>query len=468
MPTQTNKLPVVAIVGRPNVGKSAVFNRLAGRRIAIVHDQPGVTRDRITADCSKGKHPFSLVDTGGIGGSTDAEFGAHVETEAEIAIATADLVVFTVDGKDGITPVDESVARLLRRATVPVLLVVNKIDHEGQDAMEGDFASLGFPDPVSVSAAHGRNFPELVARLDHELQDIGVTGAGADKSEAPEEVTRIAIVGRPNVGKSSLINAILKDKRTIVSDIPGTTRDAVDVPYQRDDRDYLLIDTAGLRPKGKRDSSVEVFSAMRSEKSVRRADLCLLVIDSARGVTSQDRKIARLILTERKPCIVVLNKFDLFHPEGRFHDRVGLLLEQVQRELFFLHYAQFVAVSALKEQYTGRIFAAVEELREAVAAAPNTGTLNRILQRAIEKTPPPATKGKRLNLLYASPLKTARTDGIYAPAYLLFVNHPGLLTPTYQRYLESELRRQHHYEGLPIAFDIRSRRTTGRREASKK
>ncbi|MEM7145391.1 MAG: ribosome biogenesis GTPase Der [Verrucomicrobiota bacterium] len=451
-------LPTIAIVGRPNVGKSAVFNRIAGKRIAIVHDQPGVTRDRISVDCTRGKFPFTLVDTGGIGADADSDFTSQVQTEVDIAVAAADLIFFVVDAKDGLTPVDESVAASLRQAGTPTWLLVNKVDSDRNTHLDSDFAKLGFKESHTTSAAHGLGFPTLNTRIDEFIESLPPEARGEFSPEEEAAGIKIALVGRPNVGKSSLINAILDDQRTIVSDIAGTTRDAVDVPYTRDDIRYTLIDTAGIRPKNRRDSSVEAFSVMRSEKSIQRADLCLLVVDAARGVTAQDRKIARLILAAEKPCLVLANKFDLYHPDAKYHDRVAVLREDVGRELFFLHYAPLVGVSALKNQNVPKLFRAVQRVAKDANNPLNTGTLNRILHRAVTTNPPPAKGGKRLNLLYATQQKSDFPKHIPAPAYLLFVNHPKLLSQTYERYLENQLRDKHSYRGLPITFITKSRR----------
>jgi GTP-binding protein len=453
-----NALPTIAIVGRPNVGKSAIFNRLAGRRIAIVHDQPGVTRDRITTDCTQGQQPFTLIDTGGIGVNADTDFTAQVQVEVDIAIEAADLILFVVDGREGLTPVDETLAATLRRAATPTLLLVNKVDSDKGAQLEADFAKLGFEQPRSLSAAHGLGFSALASDLDHFIDAMPPETRGEFSDEESDEGIKIALVGRPNVGKSSLINAILHDQRTIVSDIAGTTRDAVDVPYIRDDIHYTLIDTAGIRPKNRRDSSVEVFSVMRSERSIRRADLCILVIDASRGVSAQDRKIARLILDAEKPCLILANKFDLYHPDAKYHDRVSILREEIGRELFFLDYAPLVGVSALKNQNVPKLFRAIQRVAKDANTPLTTGTLNRVLHRAVEKTPPPAKGGKRLNILYASPQKSDRPRHIPSPIYVLFVNNPKLLPPTYERFLEGQLRAQHSYRGLPIIFRIKSRR----------
>ena len=375
----------VAIVGRPNVGKSAIFNRLAGRRISIVHDEPGITRDRIAADCKQGEITFEVTDTGGIGAALDDEFAVQIRTEADIAMESSDLILFVVDGRDDLTPVDNDLAQHLHRSKAPILMVVNKIDDPKVDNDAAVFSALGFDNAVSVSAAHGRNFDQLIKAIDGQLDILGFTPIKSDPdAKAESEPIKVAIVGRPNVGKSSLINAILKDERTIVSEIAGTTRDSVDIPYMRGDDSYLLIDTAGMRRRTRRDSSVEVFSAMRAERSIRRADICLLAIDCAKGVVAQDRRIARMIMEAEKPCIIVLNKFDLYHPDAKFRDRLELLEEQIREDLYFLHYAPLLAVSALKNEFLNQIFKSIRRIKKTASSPIGTGALNRLLRQAID------------------------------------------------------------------------------------
>lgn len=449
--------PTIAIVGRPNVGKSALFNRLAGRRIAIVHDQPGVTRDRLFAPCGVTRRAAQLVDTGGIGATLDDGFADQVRAEAEVAIETADLILLTVDGQEGLHPIDETLAAELRRARVPVAVVVNKIDDPKHDLLPDEFSRLGFPNLLPVSAAHGRGFGELVDWLDASLdalpqaEDVPTAEGGA----AP---LKLAIVGRPNVGKSSLLNALLGEQRAIVSDVAGTTRDAIDVPLEHGGQSYLLIDTAGLRPRSKRDTSVEVFSAMRTEQSIRRADLVALVVDAAQGITAMDRKIAAKILEANKPCVIVLNKYDLFHPGGPTRERIEELTDQVSRDLFFLSYAPFAAVSAREKQHLGKFFHTIEKVRKAAATDIPTGPLNRLLQDGMTRTPPPLIANKRFKLLYVT--SATQRDGaiLPVPTFLLFINRSELLTETYKRYLENLVRAEHGLTGLPIRFVLKPRR----------
>ncbi len=461
---------VVAIVGRPNVGKSALFNRLAGRRIAIVHDRPGVTRDRLSASLKDASFPISIMDTGGIGATLDDDFGTIVRAEADIAITAADLIVFVVDALSGMHPIDQSVAEKLRRQGKPVILGINKADDPKHDLVSADFARLGFKTVRSFSAEHGRGIPQLIDAIESTL---GPPAEPADPDaedydpNADPRCVRLAIVGRPNVGKSSLFNAILDDERAIVSAIAGTTRDAVDSFYNHRGHPFLLMDTAGIRRQAKVDDAVESYSVRRAERSIRRADIVALVVDAARGVTAQERKIASIIVEENKPCLIVANKFDLYHPDGEMKARLEELESHVRRELFFLHYAPLVAVSAKSRDRLGKIFGAVDKVRAASDSQLGTGAFNRLLQEAITRTPPPAIGGKRFKLFYATLAREEKQRPIIAPRLVLFVNHESLMTPTYRRYLENTVRAQMTYEGLPIRFDVREREQRKARRTEK-
>ncbi len=457
--TSQSRKPVIALVGRPNVGKSALFNRLAGRTISIVHDQPGVTRDRVSAPCSLTDVPCDLVDTGGIGALADADFAEAVSTEAQIAIDTAEIILFLVDAREGLTPVDESIAQQLRKAAKKVCLVLNKADHEELDHIAGDFARLGLGAGLSVSAAHGRNFKALLSELDTRLTPFAESAREAEKA-ARVTGLKIVVIGKPNAGKSSLVNAILDDERTIVSEVAGTTRDAVDIPYDRAGERHTLIDTAGLRQRSRMDTSVEVFSAMRAERSIRRADLCLLVVDLSAGISAQDRKIARLVQREQKPCIIIANKWDLYHPDAPKRARMEEAEETIRTELFFLHYAPFICVSAREKQELDRIFGSIRKVREDAQNVIGTGELNRLLADALRRNPPPAGKRhrRRLKILYATAAVNERYAAIPVPRYILFVNDKRLLADSYQSYLENTLRKETSSLGLPINFSARSRR----------
>jgi GTP-binding protein len=447
----------VAIVGRPNVGKSALFNRLVQERISIVHDQPGVTRDRIVAVCRRGRLPFQVIDTGGIGEGADADFSEQVAMEVDIALETCDLTLFVVDGQSGLTPVDAEIARRLRRTAKPVLLVVNKIDHSNHQTLPAEFARLGFHPVLAVSAEHDLGTLELVDRVDALLP------APTPEERLGQEVKpmRIAIVGRPNVGKSSLTNAILQDHRTLVSPVSGTTRDAVDIPYQRGEQRYMLVDTAGIRPKAKRSEAVEIFSVMRSEASIERADLCCLVIDAEQGVTGQDKRIGGLIVAAKKPCVIVLNKADLITEKTSNKEGLREVLENLREDLRFLAYAPVVLLSAKTGEDMDRLFKRVENVREAARRRIGTGPLNRLLLTAMTNHPPALKAGRRFKVLYGTQPEPKGSRLIPVPELVLFCNDKSLLDDSYKRFLESRIRTVEPWEGLPLDLHLRERPARG-------
>lgn len=441
----------VALVGRPNVGKSALFNRLAGRMISIVHDQPGVTRDRIVALCKLGASPFEIVDTGGIGAEPDPDFAEPTRENAQIAIESADLLLFITDAQDGVTPLDAELASLLRSSGRPVALVVNKVDVESHEWRGDEFSRLGFADWLTVSAAHGRGIGDLVSLVETLLPE-----EPSDAEIIAAYPPRLALVGRPNVGKSSLINAILDDKRTIVSELPGTTRDTVDIFTEREGKPYVLCDTAGIRHRSRHNTSVEVFSVMRSEKTIARADLNVLVIDATMGVTTQDKKIAGLIQEAKKPAIIALNKWDLMTEPGKKDaDLIREHVERIRRELFFLDYAPVVVLSARTGENVRRIFTMVEKVRQHASRRAGTGELNRVLRAAMDRQSPPSRGGKRFKLLYATQVN--ETGSMRPPQFILFVNDPRLLPDSYVNYLCARIREKWEFPGLPILIRLRGR-----------
>ena len=448
-----SSLPIVAIVGRPNVGKSALFNCLVQKRIAIVHGQPGITRDRLVADCLLGSRPFVVVDTGGIESFVDDDYDEQIRSEADLAMEMADVIVLVGDSRDGVTPVDRSLAKELRSARKPVILAVNKIDHPKHELADTEFSVLGFSDIVPISAAHGRGITDLVEQIERHLPEPALEEAKPD----PGVPIKLAIVGRPNVGKSSLINAILQNQRTIVSDAAGTTRDSVDVPYERDGKPFVLIDTAGMRARRKHNTSVEVFSVMRAEKSIARADICALVVDALEGVTAQDKKIAGLIQENHKPCIVIVNKLDLVKPTARVRDFIDTLLQEVRANLFFLSYAPIDLVSARTGENLDRLFESIERIQQHATRSIGTGSLNRLLQEAMAAAPPPIRGNKRFKLLYATQIDKTSNHLVAPPTFVFFVNDPELLTDDYRRYLEARIRERNGYYGLPIIVRLRSR-----------
>lgn len=446
----------VAIVGRPNVGKSALFNRLAGKNISIVHDLAGVTRDRIIAECRRGPEIFEIMDTGGIGANTEDVLTEQVQTEAAIALDVADLLLFVVDVMDGVTPIDATLAALLRKTSKPVLLVCNKADSAKRKLGAAEFARLGFEELHEVSAAHGLGIDPLVAAISRKLDLKPQNEAAGEPTDA--RPLKLAIVGRPNAGKSSLTNAILGENRAIVSDLPGTTRDSLDVHCQVRGRDYQLIDTAGIRRRAKVDTDVEIFSIQRAIQSIKRADLCLLVIDCVEGARMQDRKIAQLILEHRKPCIILLNKFDLFHPDGKLKDRIEELTEQMRREFFFLSYAPMLAISAKKHQHLDKLFKAVERVHDGAQHRISTGALNRILHQAVDNSPGPLGRSSAsFKLLYATQVNKADDRAIPVPHFVLFANRAAKLQESYLRHLEAVIRKEWPGEGLPFVMTVRGK-----------
>ena len=466
---EAHTLPNVAIVGRPNVGKSALFNRLVGRKIAIVHDQPGITRDRLSATRTRGERPFTLWDTGGIFSAGESELTQQVRRATENALRESDLLLFVVDAKEGLSPVDVELARMLRKSQKPVVLVINKIDSQKHDPLAAEFDSLGFEHAVSVSAEHGRGISDLLSEIERRLPS-----PPHDSRFTIHDSLAVAIVGRPNVGKSSLINSIVRGERAIVSELPGTTRDAIDIVYEHDGLKFVFIDTAGIRRRGKVSSSAEVFSVMRAERSTRRADVCILVIDLTMGVTAQDKRIAGLIQKARKPAIIVLNKWDLIKPKRAGKQSAKELLEKTRSRIFFLNYVPMLITSASTGENVDRLFALIQEIQSAARKRIGTGILNRLLHQAFEANPPPLVKGRRLKLFYAtqprnsglqsadgsleraSPSEKLRDD-LAPPEFVLFVNDPRLTTETYRRYLEARIREAEPYPGLPIILTLRAR-----------
>lgn len=445
-------MPNVAIVGRPNVGKSALFNRLIRRKIAIVHDQPGITRDRISAVCASGTQSFVLWDTGGIFGAGEAELTGQVRRAAEEALRESDLLLFVVDAKEGLSPIDEELARFLRKSQKPVVLVINKIDSEKHEALAAEFDSLGFKSSIAISAEHSRGISDLLDAIDRFLPSP--TG---DSQGTIHDSLAIAILGRPNVGKSSLINSIVRSERAIVSELAGTTRDAIDILYQRDGRNFVFIDTAGIRRRGKQSTSAEVFSVMRAERSIRRADLCVLTVDLTDGITAQDKRIAGLIQAARKPAIVVLNKWDLVKPKRNQKEAIARLVATARERIFFLDYAPVLITSSLTEEHVSKLFALIEKVQRAARQRVGTGVLNRLLRQAFEANPPPTIRARRLKLFYAAQSKGEEDQQLQPPEIVLFVNDPRLLSQTYKRYLESRIRDAQPFPGLPIIVTLRPR-----------
>jgi len=447
-----NTGPNVAIIGRPNVGKSALFNRIARRRIAIVHGEPGITRDRISTVTEAAGKKFTLWDTGGIIGGGETELTNQVRASAERAMKDSDLVLFVVDAQEGLNPIDSDLARLVRRQHKPVLLVVNKVDHPTHHSYSDEFAQLGFDKAFPISAAHGTNVSELLSEIGRLLPNVPETA----ETRATDAV-KVAIVGRPNAGKSSLINALVRNQRSIVSELPGTTRDSVDIQYEREGRNYVFVDTAGIRARSKHSTSVEVFSVMRAEKTIERADICVLIVDSTEGAKRQDRRIAGLIQKASKPCIILLNKWDLVRPARNQRGTMDELIASARAELFFIDYAPVLVTSALTGEHADRIFKMIERVRQGAQAHIGTGKLNRLLHAAIASNPPAMRGGKRLKLFYATQAPNQTHRPIPPPEFVLFVNAPALVSDPFARFLESKIREAEPYIGLPVLLKFRAR-----------
>jgi len=395
-------------------------------------------------------------DTGGVGGAGESELLDQVGQTAEEAISQSELFLLLVDAKQGLSPIDEELARMLRKARKPIVLVINKIDDPKHEDLATDFARLGFETSVSISAAHGRGIPELLEAIDRILPPPDEINHHPSTIKHPAPLA-VAVIGRPNAGKSSLINAIVQNARAIVSELPGTTRDAVDILYQRGAHQFTFIDTAGIRRRGKHSSSVEVFSVMRAERSIRRASLCVLIVDLTTGVTAQDKRIAGLIQKARKAAIVVLNKWDLIKPKRGEKQSIAALLAETQRRLFFLDSAPVLIASARTGENIEKLFGLIEKIRRSARKRIGTGVLNRLLRAAFAANPPPMVSGRRLKLFYAAQASGNETRELEPPEFVLFVTDPRLLNETYRRYLEARIRQAEPYPGLPVILTLRPR-----------
>ncbi|MBR6499184.1 MAG: ribosome biogenesis GTPase Der [Clostridia bacterium] len=434
--------PLVAVVGRPNVGKSTFFNKMSGKRIAIVEDTPGVTRDRVYADCEWLTHKFTLIDTGGIDPHSDDPLLKQMRRQAEIAIDTADVIVFFTDGKQGVTADDETVADLLRRSGKPVVLAVNKIDSPKQLADVYDFYSLGMGDPIGVSSLNLLNLGDLLDQIVSYFPE-------EEAEEEEDKAISIAVVGKPNVGKSSLVNRILGEERVMVSDIAGTTRDAVDTRFKDGDDEYVIIDTAGIRRKRAIEyQSLERFSVVRSFAAIDRCDVALLLIDAKEGISEQDTKIAGYIDEAGKPAIIIINKWDALEKETNTLDK---FTKDVREKLKFMEYAPILSISALTGQRVNRVLETVKSVYAQASRRITTGLLNDILQDAQQAMQPPATNGRRLKIYYATQSVTN------PPTFVLFVNDETLMHFSYKRFLENRFRQAFGFEGTPLRFVLRER-----------
>ena len=431
--------PVIAIVGRPNVGKSTFFNKVAGRKIAITENRPGVTRDRITADCEWRGKPFTLIDTGGIELKSEDVMWRQIAVQAQAAVELADVILFFTDGREGLTSSDYDVADYLRRSKKAVVLVVNKVDDYSPEKLF-EFYSLGLGEPYAVSSEHSRGIGDV---LDKAVEFF------PKGEEVKDDSLKIAVVGKPNAGKSSLVNRLLGQERAIVTPIAGTTRDAVDTRFERDGRAYTIIDTAGIRRKRSVEDDVEYYSVLRAFDAVRRADVCLLVVDAAEGITEQDVRIIGFVHEQGKPSVIVMNKWDVIEKDSR---TIQTFEAKLKEELKFMDYFRSVYISAKTGQRTEKILALAQEVYDHAGLRVPTGDLNDLLMDAMRVSEPPSYQGRRMKLYFASQV------AVHPPLFVLMVNDEGLMHFSYERYLENVIRSAYDFSGTPIKIKVRNKK----------
>lgn len=432
--------PVVAIVGRPNVGKSTIFNRIVGERVSIVEDTPGVTRDRIYSSGDWLTHEFNIIDTGGIE-IGDAPFQTQIRAQAELAIEEADVIIFMVNVREGLTQSDEMVAQILYKSKKPVVLAVNKVDNPEMRNDIYDFYALGFGEPYPLSGSHGLGLGDLLDAVASHFKDIV-------DDDYDDDTIRLSLIGRPNVGKSSLVNAILGEERVIVSNVAGTTRDAIDTEYTFDDQKYVLIDTAGMRKKGKVYESTEKYSVLRALKAIERSNVVLVVIDAETGIIEQDKRVAGYAHEEGKAIVIVVNKWDTVEKDSKTMKK---FIDDIRQNFQFLDYAQIAFVSAKESARLQTLFPLINEASENHKKRVQSSTLNEVITDAISMNPTPTDKGRRLNVFYATQV------AIEPPTFVVFVNDVELLHFSYKRYLENQIRHAFGFEGTPVHIIARKR-----------
>ena len=434
--------PIVAMVGRPNVGKSTLFNRLAGKRISIVQDTPGVTRDRVYAEAEWLKYNFTMIDTGGIEPERNDIIMQQMRRQANIAIETADVIVFIVDGKEGLTAADHEVATMLRKSKKPVVLVVNKVDSVKEEDNAYEFYNLGIGDPITISASQGLGLGDMLDRVVENFDE-------SIYEQDEDEYVRIAMVGKPNVGKSSLINKLLGEDRVIVSDVAGTTRDAIDSTLETEEGKFILIDTAGLRRKSKVKEEIERYSVVRTYAAIERADVCILMIDAQEGVTEQDEKIIGYAHEMRKAIMVIVNKWDLVEKDDKTLDKFK---KELQSKLKFISYAEYLFISAKTGQRTHKVLEMAKKCYDNYNKRVSTGILNDVISKAVLMKEPPVVGLKRMKIYYATQVATR------PPKFVFFVNDPEARHFSYERYLENQLRDSFDFKGTGIQIEYRKRK----------
>ncbi|RLQ92576.1 ribosome biogenesis GTPase Der [Planomicrobium sp. Y74] len=432
--------PVVAIVGRPNVGKSTIFNRIVGERVSIVEDIPGVTRDRIYSSADWLTHEFNIIDTGGID-LRDEPFLEQIRQQAEIAMDEADVIIFLVNGRDGVTVQDEQVAKILFRAKKPVILAVNKIDNPDMKTMIYDFYTLGMGEPFAISGSHGLGLGDL-------LDEVAKHFPKEDEGDYPDDVIKFSLIGRPNVGKSSLVNSFLGEERVIVSEVAGTTRDAVDTQYEYEDQPYVIIDTAGMRKKGKVYETTEKYSVLRALRAIERSDVVLVVLNAEEGIQEQDKKIAGYAHEAGKAVIIVVNKWDAIEKDEK---TMNVMTRKIREHFLFLDYAPIMFVSAISGKRVHSILETINKVNENHSRRIQSSILNEVIADAVAMNPAPSDKGQRLRLYYVTQV------AVQPPTFVVFVNEPELMHFSYIRFLQNRIRESFDFEGTPLRLITRAR-----------